>query len=272
LVTPMKGLHPLFHDSRMTSFEFRHFSPISIIVTRISRVKHFIGGIHAPVDWFQGFGLALHGLGRSDPAVVKDAGIDGFHGQFFCTLLVLVTLAIKIRYFAEGLSCPEGVDFGKIANDPNFLLVPAMLMGVVVVVSVKMDIIEKESFYAMVIQPLFTLLDDYWKIIFMNHFIGLHIYKPVAGACFLGDVSLMGVFSPSGEFFQIPYGIDNFYFIGLKGHDFFPGPVILVSFSQRKDKFIYDRQDGRDRLFDGVIQFGCIAAHAKSGNFHILFN
>src|SRR5690606_18401381 len=216
LVTPMKVLHPLFHDSRMTSFEFRHLSHISIIVNRGSRGKHFIGGIHSPVYGFQRLGFTLHRFGGTYPAIVKNPGIDGFHGQFFGAIFILVAFAVKIRNFSKGLSCPERMDFREVANDPDFLLIPAMLMREMVVVSIKVDIIEKESFYAMVIQPLFTLLDDYWKIIFMNHFIGLHIYEPVPGACFLGDVRLMGVFRPAGEFFQIPYGIDNFYFIGLQ--------------------------------------------------------
>src|SRR5690606_41670575 len=108
-----------------------------------------------------------------------------------------------------------------------------MLMGVVVVVSVKMDIIEKESFYAMVIQPLSTLLDDYWKIIFMNHFIGLHIYKPVARARFLGYVSLMGVFSPAGAFFPIPCGSDTFCFIGPQREGVLPGTALLACCTAR---------------------------------------
>lgn len=102
----------------------------------------------------------------------------------------------------------------------------------------------------------------------MHHFVALDIKKPVARTVGLGDVGLVGMFHPPGVFVQVPHRVDDPDLAGIDASDLLERFVVRIAVADRYDELVTNREDGRDRLPNGIIELGGITHHSKSADSH----
>src|SRR5580658_5492617 len=145
---------------------------------------------------------------------------------------------VKLRNAAEGLGGFPGVDVLIVSDDPDLVGIPGVRRNIVVVVPPEMTVFEEDALYFVLVQQFLTPAANPRQIVLMDHFVTLEVEEPVAGTGGLGDIGLVGMFHPAGEFVQIPDGMDNPDLVGPDTLDLFQRTIVRVAVTQGNDKFV----------------------------------
>src|SRR5579863_8661470 len=172
--------------------------------------------------------LLLHKMGRADPAVMVNIGVDPGDLELERPPLFPIMDTVKLRNSAERLGGFPGMDLLIVTDDADLVCIPGMGPDIVVVIPPEMAVFEQDALYFFLAQQFLTALTDPRQIVLMDHFVTLEVEKPVAGTGGLGDIGLVCMFRAAGVLVQVPDGIENPDLVGPDAPDLFERMVIGV--------------------------------------------
>src|ERR1700743_3714662 len=117
--------------------------------------------------------------------------------------------AVEIGYPAEGLCRLPGVDVFVVPNNTYFVGIPGMGGDVMVIITPKMPVFEKNTFHRRVMKQFLTTLANLGQVFFMHHLVTLNIEQPIPFTGGFGNIGLVGMFHTTGIPIEVPGSMDN---------------------------------------------------------------
>ena len=130
--------------------------------------------------------------------------------------------------------------FGGIPNDSDFMWVPPVTIVIVVIVAPEMSIPEEKTFYIPILEQFLAPASNDCKMLFVDHFIGLEIEKPITRTCCFRHISLNSIDRPSFAVLLLPNCIDYPDLRISNGFNLFPRRILRISPANRNHKLIYN--------------------------------